>query len=169
MLVRPATPEDAPACAAIYAPYVTDTAVSFETEAPDAEEMARRMAAAHAWLMLEDEGEIAGYAYAGTFHPRAAYRWACETSVYLRRGFERRGGGRALYAVLLPLLKERGFTSAIAGMTLPNPASEGLHRALGFQPVGTYRKVGFKGGAWHDVAWAQLVLAEPHGSPAEPG
>jgi len=169
MLVRPATPEDAPACAAIYAPYVTDTAVSFETEAPDAEEMGRRMAAAHAWLVLEDEGEIVGYAYAGTFHPRAAYRWACETSVYLRSGFERRGGGRALYAVLLPQLKERGFTSAIAGMTLPNPGSEGLHRALGFQPVGTYRKIGFKHGAWHDVAWSQLILADSNGTPAEPG
>lgn len=168
MLVRPATPDDAPACAAIYAPYVTGTAVSFESEPPDAGEMADRMAAAHVWLVLEDEGEVVGYAYAGTFHARAAYRWACETSVYLRQGFERRGGGRALYAVLLPLLKQRGFTSAIAGMTLPNPGSEGLHRALGFQPVGTYRKVGFKGGAWHDVAWSQLILADPDGTPAEP-
>ena len=168
MDVRLATPEDAPVCAAIYAPYVTDTAVSFETEPPDADEMARRMRAAHAWLVLEDEGEIVGYAYAGTFHARAAYRWATETSVYLRKGFERRGGGRALYAVLLPLLKERGFTSAIAGMTLPNPGSMGLHESLGFELVGTYRNIGFKHGTWHDVAWAQLVLADPDGTPAEP-
>ncbi|MBE2318644.1 N-acetyltransferase [Solirubrobacter sp. CPCC 204708] len=158
MEVRQATADDAPACAAIYAPYVTDTAVSFELEPPDAHEMARRIAAAHAWLVLEDEGRVVGYAYAGTFHPRAAYRFACETSVYLERGFERRGGGRALYAVLLPLLRERGFTTAIAGMTLPNPGSEGLHRALGFEPVGTYRRVGFKFDAWHDVAWTQLML-----------
>ena len=169
MVVRPATLDDAPACAAIYAPYVTDTAVSFETEPPDVAEMARRMAAAHAWLVLEDEGEIVGYAYAGSFHPRAAYRWATETSVYLRAGFERRGGGRALYAVLLPLLEERGFTSAIAGMTLPNPGSVGLHESLGFQLVGTYRNIGFKDGAWHDVAWTQLILADPDGTPAEPG
>lgn len=167
MLVRSATPEDAAACAAIYAPYVTDTAVSFETEPPDTAEMARRMAAAHVWLVLEDDGEVVGYAYAGTFHPRAAYRWACETSVYLRRGFERRGGGHALYAVLLPLLKERGFTSAIAGMTLPNPGSVGLHTSLGFEPVGTYRNIGFKHGAWHDVAWAQLMLADDDSPPHE--
>jgi L-amino acid N-acyltransferase YncA len=158
MDVRHATPDDATACAAVYAPYVTDTAVSFELEPPDAAEMARRMQAAHAWLVLEDEGRVVGYAYAGTFHPRAAYRFACETSVYLQRGLERRGGGRALYAVLLPLLKERGFTTAIAGMTLPNPGSVGLHQALGFEPVGTYRRVGLKFDAWHDVAWTQLML-----------
>lgn len=156
------------ACAAIYAPYVTDSAVSFETDPPDAAEMARRIAAAHAWLVLEDEGLIVGYAYAGTFHPRAAYRWACEVSVYLARGFERRGGGRALYAVLLPLLRERGFTSAIAGMTLPNPGSVGLHESLGFEVVGTYRDIGFKGGEWHDVAWTQLELAPASTSPREP-
>ncbi|MDA0182853.1 GNAT family N-acetyltransferase [Solirubrobacter phytolaccae] len=167
MVVRPATPEDAPACAAIYAPYVTDTAVSFELEPPDAAEMARRMAAAHAWLVLEDEGEVVGYAYAGTFHPRVAYRWATETSVYLRQGFARRGGGRALYEVLLPLLKARGFTAAIAGMTLPNDGSEGLHRAFGFEPVGTYRRIGWKLGAWHDVAWAQLMLADDDSAPDE--
>lgn len=167
MVVRPATPDDAPACAAIYAPYVTDTAVSFEEEPPAVAEMARRMAAAHVWLVLEDAGEVVGYAYAGTFHARAAYRWATETSVYLRRGFERRGGGRALYAVLLPLLKERGFTSAIAGMTLPNPGSVGLHASLGFEPVGTYRRIGFKHGAWHDVAWAQLMLADGASAPDE--
>ena len=104
------------------------------------------------------ERSVVGYAYAGTFHPRAAYRFACETSVYLQRGFERRGGGRALYAVLLPLLREQGFTSAIAGMTLPNDGSVGLHRALGFELVGTYRRVGFKFDTWHDVAWTQLML-----------
>src|SRR6187399_408040 len=99
MHVRAATEADAAACAAIYAPYVTDTAVSFETEPPSTEELARRIATSHDWLVLEDDGRIVGYAYAATFHPRAAYRWACEVSVYLERGFERRGGGRALYEV----------------------------------------------------------------------
>src|SRR5215207_5787334 len=120
MHVRVANEGDAAACAAIYAPYVTDTAVSFEESPPDADEMARRIAVAHDWLVLEDSGRVVGYAYAATFHPRAAYRWACEVSVYLERGFERRGGGRALYSVLLPRLRERGFRVAIAGMTLPN-------------------------------------------------
>src|SRR3954466_13756444 len=109
MHVRPATAADAPACAAIYAPYVTETAVSFEEAPPSAEEMARRIAAAHDWLVLEDGGRVGGYAYAATFHPRAAYRWACEVSVYLERGRERRGGGRALYGALLPRLTARGL------------------------------------------------------------
>jgi phosphinothricin acetyltransferase len=166
--VRQATPADAAACAAIYAPYVTDTAVSFEDVAPTAGEMAARIAAAVLWLVLEDEGRVVGYAYAGPFAPRAAYRWACEVSVYLERGRHRRGGGRALYEALLTGLRDRGYRMAVAGMTLPNPASEGLHRALGFEPVGTYRRIGYKHGAWHDVAWTQKALAEGDEPPAEP-
>jgi phosphinothricin acetyltransferase len=167
-MVREATAADAAACAAIYAPYVTDTAVSFETEPPGPDEMAARIAAAHEWLVLEDGGRVVGYAYAGRFAPRAAYRWACEVSVYLERGRHRTGGGRALYAALLPRLAARGFRVAVAGMTLPNDASVGLHRAMGFEPVGTYRRIGYKHGAWHDVAWAQLALAGGDGPPAEP-
>src|SRR4051794_5734903 len=129
MHVRAATEADGAACAAIYAPYVNETAVSFEEEPPDAGEMARRIVAAHDWLVLEDGGRVVGYAYAASFHPRAAYRWACEVSVYLRMGFERRGGGRALYSALLPRLVERGFRVAIAGMTLPNEGSVALHRS----------------------------------------
>jgi len=168
MDVRIATEADAPACAAIYAPYVTDTAVSFEEEPPSATEMAQRIASAHDWLVLEDEGRVVGYAYAATWHPRAAYRWACEVSVYLELGRRRTGAGRALYDVLLPHLTERGYRAAIAGMTLPNPGSEGLHRALGFEPVGTYRNIGYKFGAWHDVAWTQRVLARGEDPPEEP-
>src|SRR3954464_6093450 len=149
MTVRPATAADAAACAAIYAPYVTDTAVSFETDPPDAEEFARRILAAHDWLVAEDGSGVFGYAYAATFHPRAAYRWACEVSVYLEMGRRRTGAGRALYEALLPRLAARGFRMAIAGMTLPNEASVGLHRALGFQPVGTYRPIGHKQRAPH--------------------
>jgi L-amino acid N-acyltransferase YncA len=166
--VREATQADAAACAAIYAPYVTDTAVSFEEVPPSAAEMAERIGAAVSWLVLEDAGRVVGYAYAAPFHPRAAYRWACEVSVYLERGSARRGGGRALYEALLARLRDRGFLVAIAGMTLPNPASEGLHRALGFEPVGTYRRIGYKRGAWHDVAWTQKVLAAGGEPPAEP-
>ena len=169
MRVREATAHDAAACAAIYAPYVTDSVISFELEPPTAAEMAARIAAAHDWVVLEDDGgRVAGYAYAGLFAPRAAYRWATEVSVYLERGFERRGGGRMLYETLLPRLAARGFRMAIAGMTLPNDASVGLHRALGFQPVGTYRRIGYKHGAWHDVAWTQLELIGDDAPPAEP-
>jgi L-amino acid N-acyltransferase YncA len=169
--VRHASERDAAACAAIYAPYVTDTAISFETEPPTAAEMARRIAAAqrrHAWLVLEDGDRVVGYAYGNAFHSRAAYRWACEVSVYLELGRRRTGGGRMLYEALLARLTERGFRVALAGTTLPNDASVGLHRALGFEPVGTYRRIGFKHGAWHDVAWTQRFLAGGSDPPPEP-
>jgi L-amino acid N-acyltransferase YncA len=169
--VRDASEHDGAACAAIYAPYVTDTAITFETEPPTGEEMAQRILAAsrrHAWLVLEDRGRIVGYAYGGTFSARAAYRWACEVSVYLELGRRRTGGGKALYSALLPRLAERGFRVAAAGMTLPNDASVGLHRAMGFEQVGVYRRIGFKHGAWHDVAWTQRILAEGKDPPAEP-
>jgi phosphinothricin acetyltransferase len=172
MKVRAATEGDAAACAAIYAPYVTDTATTFETETPTPEEMAQRIAAAertHAWLVLEDleQGRVVGYAYAGPFKARPAYRWACETSVYLETGRRRTGGGRVLYEALFPRLAERGYRTAIAGMTLPNEASAGLHRALGFEPVGTYRRIGWKHGRWHDVAWMQRALGAAADPPTE--
>jgi L-amino acid N-acyltransferase YncA len=159
--VRDATLDDAAACAAIYAPYVRDTAITFEVEPPDAAEFARRIAAVtarYAWLVLEDDGRVTGYAYGGPFKERAAYRFACEVSVYLEHGLRRSGGGRALYSALLARLTERGYRTAAAGMALPNDASAGLHEALGFVPVGTLRRVGWKHGRWHDVAWAQRDL-----------
>jgi len=162
-LVRDATPDDAAACAAIYAPYVTDTAISFEAEPPDADEMARRIATAqerHAWLVLEADGRVRAYAYGATFRTREAYRYSAEVSVYVERGYERAGAGRKLYEALLQRLTDLGFRTAIAGMTLPNDASVGLHAALGFEPVGTYRDIGHKFGAWHDVAWMQLLLSD---------
>lgn len=169
--VRAASGEDAAACAAIYSPYVTDTAITFETDPPLPGEMARRIAAAahsHAWLALERDGAVAGYAYGTPFHQRAAYRWACEVSVYLEVGLRRAGGGRALYEALLARLAERGFRMAIAGMTLPNEASVGLHRAFGFEPVGVYRRIGFKHGRWHDVAWTQRTIGAGQDPPPEP-
>jgi L-amino acid N-acyltransferase YncA len=172
VLVRAATVQDAEACAGIYAPYVADTAITFEVDVPSAAEMAARMAAAlerHGWFVLEDAGRVVGYAYGHAFKERAAYRWACETSVYLEVGRPRRGGGgRALYEALLARLAERGYRRVFAGMALPNEASTGLHRALGFEPVGTYRQVGWKNGAWHDVAWMQLSIGTDQQPPPEP-
>ena len=169
--IRDATREDGAACAAIYAPYVTDTAITFEYEPPTPAEMAERIAKAqqrHAWLVAEDDGRVVGYAYGGQYKERAAYRWACEVSVYLEPGRRRSGAGRALYEALFERLVVRGFRTAVAGMTLPNPASEGLHRALGFEPIGVYRGIGWKHGRWHDVAWTQKVLATGDGPPPEP-
>ncbi len=155
----------------IYAPYVTDTAITFEIDPPPPVEMAERIATAirtHAWVVLENQGRVVGYAYGGPFKSRAAYRWSCEVSVYLEPGRQRTGGGRALYDTLFARLAERGFRTAIAGMTLPNDASVGLHRAMGFAPVGTYRRIGWKHGTWHDVAWAQRIIATGQDPPAEP-
>ena len=168
--VRDATAADAEACRAIYEPYVRDTVTSFEAEPPTEEQMAARISAAqrtHAWVVLEEDGRVIGYAYGGQFAPRTAYQWACEVSVYLEIGRHRTGGGRALYEVLLDRLTARGFHTALAGMTLPNDASVGLHRAMGFEPVGTWRRIGFKHGGWHDVAWTQRQLADgpPSGAP----
>ena len=170
MTIRDAGPADAAACVGIYAPYVQETAISFEAEPPAAQEMQRRINAAqqaHAWLVLVVDEHVPGYAYGGPYKTRHAYRWACEVSVYLDRGRHRRGGGRALYEALLPRLAARGYLTAVAGMTLPNDASAGLHAALGFEPVGTYRRIGYKLGAWHDVAWVQLSLAPAADPPAE--
>ena len=173
-MVRDATTADAAACAAIYAPYVTGTAITFETVPPGPDEMAGRIAAAlvsHAWVVLEDEGRVRGYAYGSQFKPRPAYRWSCEVSVYLELGRRRSGAGRALYDALFDRLVARGFRTAVAGMTLPNDSSVALHRAMGFEPIGTYRDIGWKDGAWHDVAWAQRrLLVDPDRTrpPAEP-
>lgn len=156
--VRDATVEDAAACAALYAPYVRDTAISFELEPPTAQEMAARIAAAHVWLVAEEDCDVVGYAYAGEFKSRPAYARTCEVTVYLAQAATGRGGGRALYAELLPRLAACGFRVAIAIIALPNAASEGLHRSLGFETVGVLRGVGFKHGAWHDVAYAQRTL-----------
>jgi len=170
-VVRDATIEDAPSCASIYAPYVTGTAVTFETEPPSPEEMAKRIAAAlasHAWVVLPDSDRVVGYAYAAPYKSRPAYRWSCEVSVYIEMGRRRTGAGRLLYQTLFERLEKRGYRMAVAGMTLPNEASVGLHRAMGFEAVGTYRRIGWKHGAWHDVAWAQRAIGPEAGEAARP-
>ena len=169
--IRDATEHDVKACAEIYGHYVVNTAATFETEVPDASEMARRISAAqatHAWIVLEADGQVIGYAYGQSFKSRSAYRWSCEVSVYLEPGSRGVGGGRQLYEALLARLAERGYRTAVAGMTLPNEASVGLHRAMGFEPVGIYRSIGWKLGSWHDVAWMQRSLSADADPPGEP-
>ncbi|HYG96573.1 MAG TPA: GNAT family N-acetyltransferase [Solirubrobacterales bacterium] len=173
LLIRDADPaRDAAACAAIYAPYVEGSAVSFDERPPDPDEMAARVeryAASHAWLVAEREGEVVGYAYAYPFQQRPAYRWTVGVSVYVADGEHGRGVGRALYANLFDRLRERGFRMAHAGITLPNAASVRLHESLGFQQVGVNREIGWKDGSWRDVGWYQLELAPAgEGPPPEP-
>ncbi|HYI37763.1 MAG TPA: GNAT family N-acetyltransferase [Thermoleophilaceae bacterium] len=170
MEIRDASENDGAACAAIYEPYVRDTAITFETVPPTAAEMSGRIARSlrdHAWVVAQEGSAVVGYAYGGLYKERAAYAWACEVSVYLQLDLRRTGLGRALYRELFARLAGRGYLTAVAGTTLPNPASEGLHRAMGFQPAGTYRRIGFKHGAWHDVMWTQRDLVDPR--PDEPG
>lgn len=164
---------DAAACAAIYAPYVRNTAISFEDHPPDVTEMRRRiekLSARYPWLVAEDDGRVVGYAYASPHRARAAYRWAADVGIYVDSGHRGRGVGGALYRTLFEALSDQGLRMACAGITLPNPASVALHEKQGFQPVGVYRRIGWKAGAWHDVAWYQRPLA-PAGdaAPPEPG
>ena len=176
MLVRDADPaRDGAACAAIYAPYVTGAATSFEEIAPGAGAMTERIVAAVAewpWLVAEVDGAVAAYALAGPHRARGAYRWAADVSVYVDAGHHRRGLGRALYEPLLALLAAQGLRQACAGIALPNPASVALHEALGFTPVGVYRRIGYKHGRWWDVGWWQRPLPACGGDadpPAPPG
>lgn len=164
MILRLASSTDAEAIAAIYAPVVRETTISFETEPPDADEMAMRIAKvlpSHPWIVAEEEGSVIGYAYAGPHRARTAYQWSVEPSVYVAAEARGRGVGQALYTALFAVLRAQGFVRAYAGVTLPNAPSLGLHRAFGFQDVGVYRNVGFKHGAWHDVWWGALDLLTP--------
>jgi phosphinothricin acetyltransferase len=161
MNIRSATAADAPAILAIYAPVVRDTIISFETEIPTVHEMADRIDTTlktHPYLVAHANGAMAGYAYAGHHRARSAYRWSADVTVYVAPEARRSGVARALYGRLLPMLVEREFHAAFAGIALPNPASVALHEAMGFVPVGIYREVGFKFGRWHDVGWWQRLL-----------
>ncbi|HEY4442108.1 MAG TPA: arsinothricin resistance N-acetyltransferase ArsN1 family B [Candidatus Elarobacter sp.] len=169
-LTRLVTPADADQIAAIYAPIVTSTIITFEEVPPDATEIRARVAAytaTHPWLVAEDGEGILGYAYGSPHRPRAGYRWSVDVSVYLHERARGRGVGRALYLRLLPLLTQQGFHRAYAGIGLPNDASVGLHRAMGFEPIATYREVGWKLGLWVDTVWLERALA-PATTPAEP-
>lgn len=161
--IRVAAEADAEAIAAIYAPYVLGTAISFEEEPPTPAEMARRIAStlgAFPFLVFEEAGAVLGYCYGGAHGARPAYRWSCNVSVYVARAAQQKGVGRALYSELFALLKRQGFHALFAGIALPNAASVGLHEAMGFTHLGTYREVGFKNGAWHDVGYWRRGLSE---------
>ena len=159
--IRPATSADAGACAEIYSPYVIESWVSFEIDPPSEVEMASRIAnygASHGWLVAEIDGAIAGYAYASPHRTRAAYSTSADVAVYLSPASAGKGIGKQLYGALFLQLKERGIHAAFAGIVLPNEGSIGLHKAMGFIPVGIYREVGWKMGGWRDVSWWQRLL-----------
>jgi phosphinothricin acetyltransferase len=163
--VRTATIDDAEEMLDLYRPYVSETAISFEVEVPSLDEFRRRVSAgqgAFPWLAYEADSKIMGYAYAGAFRSRPAYSWSVESTVYVRRGAERQRIGSELYRLLLELLKDQGVANVMAGITLPNEASERLHERFGFVRVARFTDAGFKLDRWWDVGFWQLQLDRPH-------
>lgn len=171
MKLRLATVADAGEIAAIYAPIVRDTIISFEVDPPGAQEIARRIAytlESFPWLVCEREGRVAGYAYASRHRDRLAYQWSADVSCYVHPDHRKHGIGKSLYQALLKIVARQGFHGAFAGITLPNAASIALHESVGFEHIGTYREVGYKLGAWRDVGWWQARLGEAPANPQPP-
>lgn len=166
ILIRPVTPDDAGAIAAIYAPAVTAGTATFELEPPSIAEMARRIgdlqAAGFPYLVGECDGTIAGYAYAAAFRARPAYRFTVENSIYIAQGRQRSGLGRALLTQLIDACAARGFRQMIAviGDSSQQAASIAFHAQMGFRTIGTLDAVGFKFGRWLDSVYMQRALGE---------
>ncbi|MGC4057541.1 MAG: GNAT family N-acetyltransferase [Chitinophagaceae bacterium] len=168
-MLRLMVPEDIAAMLAIYAPYVTDTAISFEYEVPSLEAYTERIAhiaQKYPCIVCEENGELTGFAYASEFRYRAAYQWCAESTIYLDQQHRGKGTGTRLYRSLMGLLERMGYTNVFAGVALPNEGSEQLHRKSGFREIGEFRDIGFKHGAWHSTRWYQLSLAAA--APATP-
>ena len=175
--LRIASPADAEALLELYAPYVRETAITFEYEVPSPEEFQsriRRTLEKYPYLIAEREGRCVGYAYAGAFHARAAYDWAVETSVYVARVLRRRGVGRRLYTSLEEILTLQNILNLNACIAYPAEEdpyltrdSAEFHQRLGFRQVGRFHQCGYKFGRWYDMIWMEKLLG-PHSSPQPP-
>jgi L-amino acid N-acyltransferase YncA len=168
MDIQPATEDHAESILEIYGPIVRDTAISFEDEVPSVDEMRRRIRdtlATYPWLVGEEDGELLGYGYAGPLRSRAAYRWSAEVSMYIRTEARGRGVGTAIGMEMTEILLRMGVVNLFGGTTLPNPASEAIYRASGFERVGVWRNAGYKLGRWHDVGWFQRAIREGDADP----
>ena len=171
--IRPSRNADVPAIAAIYAHHVETGTASFETVAPHEAEMRRRRSTLierrYPWLVAELEGEVCGYAYAGPYRTRPAYRHSVEDSVYVRNSAQRRGIGGALLHALIRACTDLGFRQMVAIIgDSAQVASIGLHRAAGFEMVGALRNIGYKHDRWLDTVFMQLALGEGARTPPEP-
>jgi L-amino acid N-acyltransferase YncA len=169
--IRFAEPHDASGVLAIYGPFCESSTASFEITAPTTEQMAERIALVsrqYPWLVCDVDGRVAGYVYACRHRERAAYCWAVEVTAYMAADYRRCGLGRALYTSLVSILRQQGYFKAFAGITLPNEASIRLHEAMGFEPIGAYRGVGYKLGQWLDVGWWKKSLQAERIDPALP-
>lgn len=159
--IRPAKVTDTEQIFAIYAPFIENTCITFETELPSEEAFRQRVEgilSAYPYLVCEFGGIVVGYAYASKHNERAAYRYSANVSVYIEDAFQGKGIGKALYTELFTLMREHGLYTAYAGITVPNEKSVALHTALGFMPVGTFHNAGYKHGSWHDVLWMEKAL-----------
>ena len=162
-MIRVATADDAEAILEIYRPSIEDAVTSFETEVPSVAAMRARIENCllrYPWLVCEDQQGVCGYAYAGEHHPRAAYRWTVNVSVYIAERSQRQGIARRLYEALFSILDKQGIRTVIAGISLPNPTSHAFHESLGFTQVGVLPTVGFKRGQWIDVSWWTRSLGQ---------
>ena len=174
MLVRPATRADLPAVKALYDHQVDAGVATFDLEPPPLSSWEARLAGqehGHHLLVVEDDagGACAGYATSASYRARAAYARTRETSVYLAPGAGGRGLGRALYDDLIARLRDDGMHTLLAVIAQPNPASEALHRACGYERVGLLPEVGFKHGRWIDTAyWALRLGSGPDPTPPPP-
>jgi phosphinothricin acetyltransferase len=163
MIIRLVNLADVSTIRSIYAHYVWLTNITFEYEVPSEMELNARIEgilARFPWLVAELDNQIIGYAYASTFRYREAYDWSAETSIYLRNDCQGRGWGTKLYQTLLDVLAGQGFVKAIAGVTIPNLASENLHTRLGFQEVGIFSQIGYKFQEWHSIKFYELKMNE---------
>lgn len=166
--IRFAQLSDAEELLRIYAPYVTDSVITFEYDVPSPIEFEKRMMdiqREYPYLVCEIDGNIAGYAYAHRHKERAAYGWNVELSIYLDHSYVGRGIGRALYTVLLKILQLQHVVNAYACITLPNEASMALHTSFGFTPVGVFSHTGYKFGKWLDVIWLEKALQDMEEEP----
>lgn len=171
LFIRPVTPADAADILRIYTPYITGTAITFETEVPTLEAFSARIEGIrhkYPYFVCEADGVVAGYAYASKHRERAAYQYSIDVSIYVDAGYQSKGIGKTLYRHLFNALQSYPFYTAYASITLPNEKSVGLHRSFGFHEVGVYHNVGYKMGKWLDVIWLEKPLRE-YDTPAKEG
>lgn len=170
-MIRLAVEDDCSSILNIYAPFISDTAITFEYKIPSLKEFGARMAKiqkTYPWLVCEIGGEIAGYAYASRYGEREAFDWSVELSIYISPDFQRKSIGKALYCALLDILKLQGFYNAYALVSVPNAKSEKLHESFGFETVGQFRNVGYKLKSWRNIKTFGLKLNEYENSPEKP-
>ncbi len=170
MNIRIAGEADAAALAAIYAPYVTNTAITFEYEPPTAEEFAcriRRTLERYPYFVAEENGVIAGYTYVSPFRARAAYDWSVETSIYIREGCKGKGLGKSLYFALESMLQRQNVVNLNACIVYPHPESVAFHERMGYTLTAHIHQCGYKLGKWHDIVWMEKMLGA-HDTPPRP-